>query len=58
MIATAFTDLSSNELWEEIHWLEAQPITDENGALYDRILEELRPRERRRQYLEDNFAWG
>jgi hypothetical protein len=58
MIATAFIDQTSNELWEELHWLEGQPITDENGALYDQILEELRTRERRRQNLEDHFAWG
>ena len=58
MIATDFTDLSTNELWEEILWLEEQPITNENGALYDRILKEIRTRNRRRQYLEDHFSWG
>ena len=57
-IATAFHDISTNELWEELQYLEGQPITDENGALYDRILDEIRTRNRRRQYLEDNFAWG
>jgi hypothetical protein len=56
MIATDFTDLSSNELWEELIWLEEQPITAENGALYDRILNEIRTRERRRQYLVDHFG--
>jgi hypothetical protein len=56
MIATDFIDLCSNELWEELIWLEEQPITAENGALYDRILNEIRTRERRRQYLVDHFG--
>ena len=55
MIATAFIDKCSNELWEEIYWLESQPITVENATLYDEILAELRSRESRRQYLIDNF---
>jgi len=58
MISTAFHDLSTNALCEELQYLEGQPITDENGALYDRILDEIHARNRRRQYLEDNFAWG
>ena len=58
MIATAFHDLTSNDLWEDLQWLEGQPMTDENCALYDRILTEIDTRNRRRQYLEDNFAWG
>jgi hypothetical protein len=55
MIATAFIDKCSNALWEEIYWLESQPISTENAKLYDDILAELRSRERRRQYLIDNF---
>lgn len=55
MIATAFIDKCSNELWEEIYWLESQPITVDNATLYDQILAELRSRESRRQYLIDNF---
>lgn len=54
-IATAFIDKCSNELWEEIYWLESQPITVDNATLYDEILAELRLRESRRQYLIDNF---
>lgn len=53
MIATAFIDKCSNELWEEIFWLEDQPITVENATLYDEILAELRSRERRRQCIND-----
>jgi hypothetical protein len=55
MIATAFIDKCSNELWEEIYWLGSQPITVDNATLYDEILAELRSRESRRQYLIDNF---
>jgi hypothetical protein len=55
MIATAFINKCSNELWEEIYWLESQPITTESAELYDEILTELRNRESRRQYLIDNF---
>jgi len=57
MIATAFTDLCSNELWEEMCWLEEQPPTKENRDLHHRIWNEICTREQRRQYLEDNFAW-
>ena len=53
MIATAFIDKCSNELWEEIFWLEDQPITVENAKLYDEILAELRLREFRRQCIND-----
>ena len=53
MIATAFTDMCSNELLEELQWLEGQPMTDENCSLYDRILTEIDTRNRRRQDLED-----
>ena len=53
MIATAFIDKCSNELWEEIFWLEDQPITVENATLYDEILAELRLREFRRQCISD-----
>ena len=56
MIATDFINLSSNELWEEMIWLEQQPITAESGALYDRILKEIRARIQRRQYLVDHFG--
>lgn len=58
MIATAFTDLSSNELWEELLWLEEQPQSKANCDLYNRIWAEICTREQRRQHLEDNFAWG
>jgi hypothetical protein len=57
MIATAFIDKCSNELWEEIYWLESQPITVDNATLYDQILAELRSRERRRQCI-DEFLFG
>ena len=53
MIATAFIDKCSNELWEEIYWLESQPITTESAELYDEILAELRSREYRRQCIND-----
>jgi hypothetical protein len=53
MIATAFIDKCSNELWEEIYWLETQPITTENATLYDQILNELRSREYRRQCIDE-----
>lgn len=56
MIATDFIDLTSNDLWAEIDWLETQPVTRENAALYDRILTEIRTRNRRRQYLADHFG--
>jgi hypothetical protein len=58
MIATDFIDLCSNELWEELLWLEEQPRTKENCDLYHRLWNEICTREQRRQYLEDNFAWG
>jgi hypothetical protein len=58
MIATAFTDLCSNELWVELLWLEEQPNTKENRDLHHRIWNEICTREQRRQNLEDNFAWG
>jgi hypothetical protein len=58
MIATAFTDLCSNELWEEICWLQDQPATDENVASYNAMMREIDTRIQRRQNLEDNFAWG
>lgn len=53
MIATAFIDKCSNDLWEEICWLESQPITVENATLYDQILAELRSRESRRQCIDE-----
>jgi hypothetical protein len=56
MIATAFTDLCSNELWEELLWLDDQPRTKANCALYDRLWNEICTREERRQYLADNFG--
>jgi hypothetical protein len=57
MIATAFIDKCSNELWEEIYWLESQPITVDNAILYDQILAELRTRESRRQFI-DQFLFS
>jgi hypothetical protein len=57
MIATAFIGKCSNELWEEIYWLESQPITVENATLYDQIMGELRSRESRRQFI-DQFLFG
>ena len=48
MIATSFIELSSNELWEEILWLEEQPLTKENAVRYDLLLKEFRTRQRRR----------
>ena len=54
-IATDFHHLCSNELWEELLWLEDQPITKDNAALYDRLLNEIRVRNRRRQYLIDHW---
>jgi len=56
MIATAFIDLSSNELWEELIWLEEQPHTKANCDLYVRLWKEICAREERRQYLVDNFG--
>lgn len=56
MIATAFIDKCSNELWGEIFWLENQPITTENAKLYDEILAELRTREYRRECLSQFLA--
>ena len=56
MIATAFTDLCSNELWEELLWLEEQPHTKANCDLYVRLWNEICTREERRQYLADNFG--
>ena len=54
MIATDFLDKCENELWEEIFYLEEQQqMTHEQGHLYDRILKEIRTRNRRRQDLED-----
>ena len=58
MIATAFTDLTTNDLWAEIDWLAEQPATPENLKRQHLMLEEIRVRNQRRQYLEDNFAWG
>jgi hypothetical protein len=58
MIATAFTDLCSNELWEEVIWLQDQPDTAANRRQLRAYWKELQTREQRRQYLEDNFAWG
>jgi hypothetical protein len=56
MIATAFTDLSSNDLWEEICWLQDQPATDENVASYNAMMREIDTRAQRRQYLVDHFG--
>ncbi len=56
MIATAFTDLCSNALWEELLWLDEQPRTRENRDLYVRIWNEICAREQRRQYLADHFG--
>ena len=56
MIATAFTDLCSNALWEELIWLEEQPRTKANCDLYDRLWNEISTREQRRQYLADHFG--
>ena len=58
MIATSFIDLSSNELWEEILWLEEQPLTEENAIRHDLLLKEFRNRQRRRAYLEESFEWS
>jgi hypothetical protein len=58
MIATDFIDLCSNELWEELLWLQEQPQTKENCNLHNRIWAEICTREQRRQALQDNFAWG
>ena len=58
MIATAFTDLCSNELLEELLWLEDQPQTRANCDRHKRIWAEMCAREQRRQYLNDHFAWG
>jgi hypothetical protein len=58
MIATDFTDLCSNELWEELFWLQEQPQTKQVSTLYNRIWAEICTREQRRQYLEDHFPWG
>jgi len=56
MIATAFADLCSNELWEELLWLDEQPHTKANCDRYDLIWNEICTREERRQYLADNFG--
>ena len=58
MIATAFTDLCFNELLIELYWLQDQPDTAANRRLIRACWKELQTREQRRQYLEDNFAWG
>jgi hypothetical protein len=58
MIATAFADLCSNQLWEEVLWLEDQPSTPANRRQIRKIWAEIENREQRRQYLEDHFAWG
>jgi hypothetical protein len=58
MIATAFTDLCSNELLIELDWLLDQPDTAANRRQIRAYRKELQTREQRRQYLEDNFAWG
>jgi hypothetical protein len=56
MIATAFTDLCSNELWEELTWLQDQPDTAANRHQIRSIWKELQTRELHRQYLVDHFG--
>jgi hypothetical protein len=56
MIATSFTDLCSNELWEELTWLQDQPDTAANRRQIRAYWKELQTREQRRQYLVDHFG--
>jgi hypothetical protein len=57
-IATAFFELSSNDLLDEYFYLLDQPETRENSRRAKLILKEIQIREERRQYLEYHFPWG
>lgn len=55
-IATAFHDLTSNDLWEELIWLQDQPTTKANLKSYRAIMLELEIRAERREYLINHFG--
>ena len=55
-IATAFHDLTSNDLWAELIWLQDQPTTKENLRSYRAIMLELQTRAERREYLINHFG--
>ena len=55
-IATAFHDLTSNDLWEDLIWLQDQPSTKANLKSYRAIMQELEIRAARREYLIDHFG--
>lgn len=55
-IATAFHDLTSNDLWDELIWLHDQPSTKANIKSYRAILQELEIRAERREYLINHFC--
>ena len=55
-IATAFHDLTSNDLWAELIWLQDQPSTKANLKSYRAIMQELEIRAERREYLINHFG--
>jgi len=52
-IATAFTDMTDFELFEELAYLDDAPATLENGRLARAMMLELDRRRVRRQAIED-----
>lgn len=52
-IATAFFDLSSNELWEEYLYLQSQSPTREVSLKMGKVWKEICTREERRNAMED-----
>jgi hypothetical protein len=54
-IATAFFDLSSNELWEEYLYLQSQSPTREVSLKMGKVWKEICTREDRRNAMAEEF---